>query len=269
MKEELTVILPCAGEGDRLGLKSPKELFEILPGIRLIDFSLNHILAQTQAGGLQLKIKVAVVIRSWKREVAAHVMQKLPGIDVKAVMFNENYSEWPGSVYSALKVFSENNLVLLPDSCLRLREGPSCSISTCFSAEGKTLVELVLGALKEYKVVFGSVACTDPEVLKHLGAMRVKKVQVVGFQDKPGHDSHQFNSFWGCYAFRKGYGKALYDFLIGSVRHQPVSLKEQTFYPMGVVPLHSYMDLGTWENIKRFKENRYSLSTLSLIGPGS
>jgi hypothetical protein len=235
----------------------------------LIDFSLDHILAQTQGGDLQIKLKVAMVIRPWKRDVAAHVQQKLPGIPVKAVMFNENYSEWPGSVYSAAGMFSAYNLVLLPDSCLRLGEDPSCSTAACFNEEGKTLVELVLKALKEYRVVFGSVACTDPGTLEHLGAMRVERDRVVDFQDKPNRDSRQFNSFWGCYAFRQGYGKALYDFLIGSVRHQPVSLTEQSFYPVGAVPIHSYMDLGTRESIRRFKENRYSLSTLSSIGPGS
>jgi hypothetical protein len=253
-EEQLTVILPCAGEGDRLGLKSPKELFEILPGIRLIDFSLDHILAQTQADDLQIKIKVAVVIRPWKREVVEHVMQKLPGIDVEAVLFNDEYSEWPGSVYSASGAFSGNNLVLLPDSCLRLCEGPLCSISTCFNGEGKTLLGLVLEALKGYKAVFGGVACTDPEVLKNLGAMRVEKDQVVAFQDKPGQDFHQFNSFWGCYAFRKESGKALYDFLIQSLHHRQVFLGAQPFYPVGAIPLHSYRDLGTWENINRFRE---------------
>ena len=130
-------------------------------------------------------------------------------------------------------------------------------------------MELVLKALKKYRVVFGSAACTDPEILEHLGAMRVERDQVVDFQDKPNRDSRQFNSFWGCYAFRQGYGKALYDFLIRSVRHEPVSLKEQSFYPVGAVPIHSYIDLGTRESIRRFKENRYSLSTLSSIGPGS
>ena len=46
MKKELdsclTVILPCAGEGNRLGLTTPKELYEIIPGKRLIDFSLDQ-----------------------------------------------------------------------------------------------------------------------------------------------------------------------------------------------------------------------------------
>jgi hypothetical protein len=268
-KETLTVILPCAGQGSRLALKSPKELFEIAPGSRLIDFSLNHIEAIYHKGGNRnlpsttIKIKVAVVTRPWKVEVAEYVSQRVcrfPEITVETVMFNDSYREWPGSVYSASEFFSDNNLVLLPDSYLRLKEGSegsSSNFSTCFNNNGETLAELVLNALKEYKVVFGSVKCSDTEkkILKQLGAMRVEDGEVTAFQDKPFQNLERFNRFWGCYSFRKEYGKALYDFLIKSVLHQPVSLKKQPFYPVGTISLHSYWDLGTWENIKGFRRD--------------
>lgn len=249
MKNSLTVILPCAGEGNRLGLDTPKELFEIVPGSRLIDFSLNHISVVPESIGL----KVAVVIRPWKEDVAEYVSRKLPGVTVETVLFNDDYSEWPGSVYSASGVFSDYNLVLLPDSCLRLREGVSCGAAVCFNEEGKTLVELVSGALGDFKVVFGGVGCTDPGVLRHLGALRVEGGRVTAFQDKPVRDIGRFNGFWGCYGFRQEYGKSLYDFLIQSVHHRSVSLEAQPFYPVGVVPLHSYQDLGTWETINCFR----------------
>jgi hypothetical protein len=267
-KETLTVILPCAGEGSRLNLKRPKELFEIASGVRLIDFSLNHLRAIFDKQGKRnlpsISIKVVVVTRPWKMEVAEYVSQQLrllPGITVETVMFNDSYSEWPGSVYSASEFFTENNLVLLPDSCLRLSEEPSCtvSLSTCFNEKGETLVELVLHALKEYKLVFGSVKCTEKKILKQLGAMRVENGEVSAFQDKPKNNIEQYNSFWGCYGFRKEYGRAIYDFLIQSVQHQPVSLKEQPFYPVGTIPLHSYRDLGTWENIRRFRRDCFIL----------
>jgi len=269
-KEILTVILPCAGEGSRLNLKSPKELFEIAPGVRLIDFSLNHIRAIYNKEGkrnlpsISIKIKVVVVTRPWKMEVAEYVSQRLrgfPEITVETVMFNDSYSEWPGSVYSASEFFSENNLVLLPDSCLCLSEGPSCtlSLSTCFNEKGETLVELLLNVIKEYKLVFGSIECTEKKILKQLGAMRVEDGEVSAFQDKPFQNFEQFNHFWGCYGFRKEYGRAIYDFLIKSVRHRPVSLKEQPFYPVGTIPLHSYWDLGTWENIKKFRRDCFIL----------
>ena len=51
--KRVTIILPCAGEGKRLGAKGPKELFEIYPGKKLIDYSLEHIKAfNNRVGGL-------------------------------------------------------------------------------------------------------------------------------------------------------------------------------------------------------------------------
>ncbi|MCX6580221.1 MAG: hypothetical protein NT166_08555 [Candidatus Aminicenantes bacterium] len=238
----MTVILPCAGEGNRLGLTTPKELFEIVPGKRLIDFSLEHIRAR---GAGKVHPVVVVVIRPWKKEVAEYVAAKLPGTRVETVLFNDDYSEWPGSVYSAATFFSQYNLALLPDSYLTLAGG----------APG-TLLEMVLAALKNHNVIFGSVPCAyrDRGMLMNLGAMRVEQGVVTAFQDKPRQDPEIFNSFWGCYGFRQEYGKALYDFLIRSVRHQPASLEEQSFYPPGSIPLQSYLDLGTWENIRRFRD---------------
>ncbi|MCP5049152.1 MAG: hypothetical protein GY940_18430, partial [bacterium] len=72
--KKITVILPCAGEGSRMGLETPKELFEIFPGndaagksakgkpVKLIDFSLEHIRAFPDRRAL----RVAVVVRPWK-----------------------------------------------------------------------------------------------------------------------------------------------------------------------------------------------------------
>jgi len=255
----MTIILPCAGEGSRMGLSIPKELFEIVPGTRLIDFSLEHIRAFPQ----KEKITTAVVIRPGKRKVAEYVTGQLPGITVKTVMFNDNYLEWPGSVYSANRVFSENNLVLLPDSFL----GLSANVNNVNTKEkspvttdsgGNTLVELMADALSIHKVVFGCSECKDGEILETLGAVRIEKGIISGFQDKPSGSLENFNGFWGCYGFRKEYGRVLYDFLIQSVHHQPVRLAEQPFYPPGVIPLGVYYDLGTWKNIERFKTHTTS-----------
>jgi hypothetical protein len=250
--KELTVILPSAGDGRRLGLNTPKELFEIVPGIRLIDFSLKHILAAPQ----KEKIIIAVVIRPWKTEVVEYVSEQLPGIPVETVIFNDNYKEWPGSVYSAKDVFSKNNLVLLPDSFLSLSADSNLENPAINHSNDRTLVELVSNALHRHKVVFGCIKCTDVKILETLGAVRMENDIVTAFQDKPRPNElpEQFNGYWGCYAFGKEMGKSLYDFLIHSVLHQPLPLKAQPFYPPGIIPISEYCDLGTWENIERFKK---------------
>jgi len=250
--KDLTIILPCAGDGRRLGLNTPKELFEIVPGTRLIDFSLKHILAAPQ----KEKIIIAVVIRPWKTGVVEYVSEQLPGIPVETVIFNDHYKEWPGSVFSAKDLFSKNNLVLLPDSFLRLSAHSNPGNPAFTDSNDRPLVESVSNALRRCKAVFGCIKCTDMKVLETLGAVRMENGIVTAFQDKP-HPNElpvQFNGYWGCYAFEKEMGKPLYDFLIHSVLHQPLSLKAQPFYPPGIIPIDEYYDLGTWENIEKFKK---------------
>ena len=199
------------------------------------------------------------MIRPGKFEVVEYVRQRLPEITVETVMFNPCYQEWPGSVYSAKKVFSENNLVLLPDSYLSLIPPAKGETLAVTYPSGKTLAEAVVDALYQYKVVFGCIACKDWQRLKTLGAVRMEKGIVTAFQDKPLPGEmlkESYNGFWGCYAFAKEYGKSLYDFLIPSLHHHPLRLTEQHFYPPGVIPVVDYYDLGTWENIKRFKKER-------------
>lgn len=245
--EKITIILPCAGEGSRLGLADPKELYMIRPGVRLIDFSLAHI----NAYPFKEQLRVVVVIKPGKQDVSDYTADRLPGIRVDEVLFDENYSEWPGSVFSANALYSGKNLVLLPDSFLSLAADIG-GIHTR-DAEGCTLVELAREALSKHKVVFGAIPCSDAAILANMGAMRVEGGLVTAFQDKPGADLERFNSFWGCYGFQQDCSEELYCYLIRSVRHQPLQLNGQTFFPPGAIPVKTYYDLGTWENIGKFR----------------
>jgi hypothetical protein len=253
--KKITVILPCAGEGSRMGLDTPKELFEI-GGVKLIDFSLAHIRAFPNPDVL----RVAVVIRAAKQDVADYVREQLTGIDVTRVMFDDNYHEWPGSVYSAKKCFSRYNLVLLPDSFLSLARGVSLEPVTTYPPgdggfEGESLTGRVMKKLAEHGVVFGWVKCSHRDTLAGMGAMKVEKGLVTAFQDKPGKGFEGFNGLWGCYGFRREWGRGLYDFLTASVRHQPVSLQKQGFYPPGTVDIAAYYDLGTPERASAFNSS--------------
>jgi hypothetical protein len=254
---EMTVILPCAGSGKRLGLERPKELFEIFPGLCLIDFSLAHI----RAASTNAVIRIAVVIRPWKAEVVDYVRHKLPGVKVDAALFDDVYEEWPGSVYSARGTFSTHNLVLLPDSVLNVSKRMGEHLPVCYDAAGASLVDLISKALLKHEVVFGGIKCRDGRVLKKLGALRMENGIVTAFQDKPGELFEQYNGFWGCYAFQKEAGWDLYNFLVNSVRHQPVSLQDQPFYPPGAVLFESYTDLGTWPAVREFRQRFSSITT--------
>ncbi|MBN1355403.1 hypothetical protein JXA40_03925 [bacterium] len=244
----LTVILPCAGSGERLGLTGPKELFQTASGYPLIRYSLEHIRTAIEASQ---PIRIAVVIRSGKESVAEYVSRFFPEQEHRICYFNEKYEEWPGSVFSAREVFSGRNLVLLPDSILSL--SPTDPFR---DPAGTPLCRLVENALHNRPVVFGVIPCRDPDRLRYLGALHfTREMKISAFQDKPRQGYDRFNGFWGCYAFRKSAGEVLYRFLLNSVRqvHSPVCT--QPFHPASGILLNDYYDLGTWPSIKWFRNS--------------
>ncbi len=258
-RHTITFILPCAGEGRRLGCDGHKELFPILPGVRLIDFSLAHIreaLCRTSAQD-DWTIRVAVVIQPWKTEVSDYVRQVLPGVPVETVFFDNALHEWPGSVHSARSFYEDINIVLLPDSRLSLSPAEMTRDS-----DGKSLVVRVIESLQNHDVAFGYIPCSDPAVLQHLGALHVTSQHadfgiIDRFQDKPDRDFASFNGYWCCYAFRAEAGESLYRFLHRSVMHDKTDIVSESFHPVSAFPVHAYMDLGTREAGELFR-SQYS-----------
>ncbi|HPQ41181.1 MAG TPA: hypothetical protein PLV45_12485 [bacterium] len=257
-------ILPCAGEGRRLGWGGPKELFPIFSDKRLIDFTLDHIREAAHelsgsdatsgapihptADHTRYDLSVIVVTQPWKTDVPEYVAGQLPGIPVRTVMFNPELFEWPGSVHSAQPHYGDINIVLLPDSFLSLSpEAPARDPA------GKQLIHYILSSLARHSVVFGYRPCTHPGQLKQLGALHVTDGIVSAFQDKPATHLQLYNGFWCCYAFTRPMGTPLYRFLQQSVARTPVNIQNEPFHPAGAFPVHNYMDLGTPAAIESFR----------------
>jgi len=237
----ITVILPCAGYGTRLGLSFPKELYEVVPGWRLVDFSLQHIIV-----GRYICSEVVVVIRKGKEGVADYLSKRLfaYGITVRSFFYNDSYYEWAGSVMSAEEAWGERSLVLLPDSVVRCSEKDPLRW-------GKTgLLEAMDGMLREYSVGF-AVCRAQGERLSSLGALRIENGRVMAFQDKPV-DPSPYNGFWVSYGFHQRFGRELYEFLVRSIRHENGELPPGLF-PAPVVEVAGYTDLGTWPAIEHFR----------------
>jgi hypothetical protein len=257
---EITVILPCAGSGSRLGLDTPKELYEIFPGVRLIDFSIRHIQAFISAceSGVSLPLKVVVVTRPWKVQVSEYVQSQLPQVEVRTVFFNERYHDWPGSIYSAAGDYSGHNIVLLPDSFLAVSDGDPFHDSSSIP-----LILALTRKLSFSDLVFGAVFCADPVRLRHLGALYVEEQTVKRFYDKPDTDFHLYNSFWGCYGFTRSIGASLYEFMVASVSKQFAPRDLSPPVPAAAIQITGYRDLGTWSAIDAFRaewssENNWS-----------
>jgi len=247
----ITVILPCAGDGTRLGAGGPKELFEIYPGKRLIDYSLEHIRAFQNSAYREetdIRISVIIVIKPGKEAVFSHVSEKLPVMDVNYVMFDNYFTEWPGSVFSAKDEFSDRNVVLLPDTFVKF--GPEELIYT--DRAGETLISMAVRKLEEREMVLGVTRCTDPGTLSQLGAVRVEEDSITLFQDKPGENLDLYNGFWGVYGFRESAGRKVYEFLIDSVEHGEKKKHLLKELNPGVFDIDSYHDLGTVDSVARF-----------------
>ena len=251
----LTIILPAAGLGVRLGVDGPKELVEIDEGFPMIAFSLRHVLAGI--AGKRFHLRVSVVIRKGKEAVVDYVRSVLPeNVEVITVYFDPQLKEWPGSIHSAKETFSEYNFVLLPDSFIGLSKE-----NWLRNPEQQTLIELAATGLEHARAVFGTVACRDCERLRHLGAVKQDEAgRITAFQDKPA-DPESYNAFWGCFAFRRGVADALHEFLIASVMHENPNYPGQPFYPARSFPLNDYADLGTWDSINAFQA-KYSAEAL-------
>ena len=236
--EHLTVILPAAGEGRRLGLDIPKELYEILPGKRLIDFSMELIPKEVK--------KTAVVIKEGKESIPGYLLGRYPEHKFEFVYFNENYREWPGSVYSAKDHFSDYNAVLLPDTWLlpdRILSRPE---------GGGAMLERFVSLLKEYPAVFAAKKARG-KVLRSLGALYLnERGKVEAFADKPEKEFDRFNAFWCVYGFRGESGEEVYRALIDSVEKK--SDEDRLPFSAGGFIVADYFDLGTPERIALFKE---------------
>jgi hypothetical protein len=251
----VTVILPCAGEGRRLGYDGHKELFPILPGVRLIDFSLEHIAESCKwlRAVPGWDIRVVVVIRPSKMDIIEYVRQKLPDISVTHVPFDTNLVEWPGSVHSAREHYGDINLVLLPDTRMALSHN-------CLTRDraGYPVLFHVMRCLQRHTVAFGYQRCRDAETLHRLGAVHVihvkKNVTVIDrFQDKPDTGFDRFNGFWCCYAFTRPSADILYRFLRKSVLHEQADISVEPFHPAAAFSVSEYRDLGTPDAVRAFQ----------------
>jgi len=251
----LSIILPCAGAGSRLGLNYPKELYEIIPDKRLIDFSLDHIINSIETiKKNKIELKIIIVTTKEKIVVFEYVKQKMKNFTVKMVEFNPIFEEWPGSVYSANEEFSDGNIVLLPDTFLSL------SPKNRFKDENNNnLIDNFNILFKKSKVIFGIVNSTDKYKLKNLGAVKLSKNKIIKFMDKPDRDFHLYNGFWGTYGFTKTNAFPLYNFLIKNLKKENNLIEKEGFFPPLGFTIYNHLDLGTWDSIDEFRiKNKFN-----------
>lgn len=227
----LNVILPCAGEGTRLGLPYPKEMHHVANGVAFIDLSLRQLYPYRDRIA-----RVTITLTPSKADLVRYLGKWRAIFPFAFTYFDERNEEWPGSILSAEALYLARNLVLLPDSLIH-------------SEPDWPLVPTFDRLLGEHDLVFG-VKREHSDRLRSLGAVRLEADgRVTAFCDKPSEALDRFNGFWGCFGFTGSTGRSILELMTASVRRSPVDLATLPLRGVAGFPLLAYHDLGVWDQL--------------------
>ena len=235
---DLTVILPCAGEGTRLSLPYPKEIHSIEKNKSLIDYSFDLF---SNYG--RRDVQFVITLNENKTELVKYLSRYKSRFDISFTFFNPAETEYTGSIKSAKHLFGEKNLVLLPDTFLKMKSS-------------QDIVNLVSDSLNETGFTFFYKKENDHNMLRTKGSLSIDKNNLVQeYEDKPQEDLDNFNAFWTAFAFRKRVFDNCIEFMEKStLKHRLLvgEIKNTPIYKSKAIEVEDYVDLGTWEQIYKF-----------------
>jgi len=234
---KLKVILPAAGKGTRLNLPYPKEILRLDNDNALIDNCFNFFRDYGRKD-----VEFVVVINENKLELVNYLAKYKEKYNISFVFQNPNEKEYTGAIKSASHLFGEHNLVMLPDTLMKLKPN-------------EDLFTLVQNSLLETGFTFLYKKENDQDILKTKGSIYVNpEGNIIEYEDKPQEKLDNYNAFWCAFAFRK----RTFDVCMNFMEKSTLNLKrlddEITHTPIfgskGIEVLE-YIDLGTWPEIRR------------------
>ncbi len=232
----LTVILPAAGKGTRLNLPYPKEILRLDKNQALIDYSFDWFKDYDRNS-----VDFVVVINEYKTEIVEYLSKYKHKYNIAFVYQNPKELEYTGAIKSAFSWFGEDNVVLLPDTILKLKGT-------------EDLYTQVKDKLNNNEFVFFYKKETDPLMLSTKGALQMENNVVKFYEDKPQTDFAKFNAYWCSFAFRAGSFMPAIEYMEKSTLKQKVNKDKMTytpFYNTEGIEVEDYIDLGTWNEIRR------------------
>ncbi len=234
----LTVILPCAGEGTRLSLPYPKEVFSIEKHKSLIDYSFDLF---SNYG--RRDVQFVITLNENKIEIIKYLSRYKHRFNISFTYFNPSETEYTGSIKSAKHLFGEKNLVLLPDTFLKIKTSDD-------------ILDLVNNSLNETGFTFFFKREKSHDMLRTKGALIISDDnQVLNYEDKPQENLDRFNAFWCAFAFRKRVFDSCIEFMEKStLNHRLLNdeIKNTSIYNYKAIEVDEYIDLGTWDQIYKF-----------------
>lgn len=238
---KLTVIMPAAGKGTRLNLPYPKEILRLDKEQALIDYSFDFFRDYGRKD-----VEFVIVVNEQKTEIIEYLAKYKDRYNISFTYQNPNELEYTGAIKSAKHLFGEHNVILLPDTIMKLPPNVD-------------LVEAVEKSLTETGFTFFYKEETNPNMLKTKGALYIdNENKVTMYKDKPESDFALYNAFWCSFAFRRRTFDESIAFMEKSTLKQRVSvdeIKSTPLYQSKGIKVEDYIDLGTWEEIRRLLAN--------------
>lgn len=182
---DVSVILPCAGQGTRFGAPYAKELHCLAPGVTILDRSLEAVVELVKSG---LTVRVVVVFGPHKLDTVKY-LARYAGTFQLVFVYQDDVAEpgLDGAIRCALPMTAGPVALVLPDIVV--------------SGVGS-----LLGALRRTEQAGWSVVAaeeSDPGTLRQMGALTVAGgdgvVTVEAAAEKPA-DPAGFNALWGMVA---------------------------------------------------------------------
>ena len=238
---KLTVIIPAAGQGSRLGLPYSKEILRVSEGQSLIDFSFDFFKDYGRKD-----VEFIIVFNEFKLDIVKYLSKYKDRFNISFTYQNPNEQEYTGAIKSARHLFGEHNVVLLPDTLMQL-------------SPGVDLFKAIESSLTETGFTFFYKKENNPAMLKTKGALSVTEDSIIEtYEDKPEEKLERFNAFWCSFAFRKRAFDQCIAFMEKSTLRQRVTVDEIKNTPLYLskgIEVEDYIDLGTWPELTRFIRN--------------
>ena len=242
--KKLTVILPAAGKGTRLNLPYPKEILRLDKDKALIDNSFDLF----EGLGRQ-DVEFVVVINEDKTEIIKYLSKYKSKYNVSFTYQNPNELEYTGAIKSAKHLFGENNIVLLPDTLLKLPKGVK-------------LADTVHHHLMENGFTFLFKPETDEKMLMTKGCLQLTdNMAVLDYEDKPSNNITRFNGYWCAFAFKKAAFDECMSFMEQStlkLKKHKIIIEQTSIFKSQAIEVEDYKDLGTWEEIGKLLSQNQS-----------
>jgi hypothetical protein len=223
----VTIILPCAGEGKRLGLPFPKELAPIGPGRAVIDSCLDVIDKAPM-------VKRILLMDDGSRELTRQYIEKrLPDVPLAMTRQHPYAADMPEAVIRLAPWLDWTvNILMLPD--------------VMYEPKGEPLTQLA--ALAEDTGFALAVAETPPDRLRAAGAVNVAGDRVSAYEDKPERPE-RFNASWGMIGFHGTIGMLGMRVVAGCTSKARGAREPVLGAP--VVWLNEWRDVGVWDSYLR------------------